>query len=433
MTDARRPNRPDSADPAPVPREAWTGLASAVIGQAAATVAIIGPGFLIPMLTHAGGMSLGQAGLVAAAPTLGVLLTLILWGALADRHGERIVICSGLGLVVAAAAVGWALTAGGGSLLTAGCALIAAGAAAASVNTATGRVVVGWFPRRRRGLAMGIRQMSQPLGVALAAVTVPPIADAFGLPGFFAFAGGCALFACLTCLLGIVDPPRAAEPVPVAAGEPAEAGSSAAAGAPGPAAPVRPANPYRADSFLTRIHAVSALLVIPQSALATYGLVWLIAGVGMGAAAAGVVVGAAQLVGAFGRVAMGWVSDAAPTRVGVLRLTAVAAAAAMLAVAGCAVLGWPALAAVVFVIASTISVADNGLAFTSVAEAAGPRWSGRALGVQNTGQFATTTALTPLIGVVIDALGYPGAFAILTLAPVVAVALVPRADVQRVF
>src|SRR5699024_12031482 len=43
--------------------------------------------------------------------------------------------------------------------------------AAASVNSASGRVVMGWFPRHRRGLAMGIRQMSQPLGTSIAAVT----------------------------------------------------------------------------------------------------------------------------------------------------------------------------------------------------------------------------------------------------------------------
>jgi sugar phosphate permease len=39
------------------------------------------------------------------------------------------------------------------------------GAAAASTNAASGRVVAGWFTRSRRGLAMGIRQMAQPLGV----------------------------------------------------------------------------------------------------------------------------------------------------------------------------------------------------------------------------------------------------------------------------
>ena len=47
------------------------------------------------------------------------------------------------------------------------------------------------------------------------------------------------------------------------------------------------------------------------------------------------------------------------------------------------------------VVASTVTVADNGLAFTSVAERAGSYWSGRALGVQNTAQYLTAAAVAP--------------------------------------
>lgn len=43
------------------------------------------------------------------------------------------------------------------------------------------------------------------------------------------------------------------------------------------------------------------------------------------------------------------------------------------------------------VIASVITTADNGLAFTAVAEIAGPYWSGRALGAQNTTQYVAAT------------------------------------------
>ena len=50
------------------------------------------------------------------------------------------------------------------------------------------------------------------------------------------------------------------------------------------------------------------------------------------------------------------------------------------------------------VVASTVTVADNGLAFTSVAERAGSFWSGRALGVQNTAQYLTAAAVAPVAG-----------------------------------
>ena len=38
-----------------------------------------GPAFLIPVLHDRRGLSLAQAGLVAAAPTVGVMLTLVAW------------------------------------------------------------------------------------------------------------------------------------------------------------------------------------------------------------------------------------------------------------------------------------------------------------------------------------------------------------------
>ena len=41
--------------------------------------------------------------------------------------------------------------------------------------------MVGWFPKDRRGLAMGIRQMSQPLGVTIASLTIPTLAANVGI------------------------------------------------------------------------------------------------------------------------------------------------------------------------------------------------------------------------------------------------------------
>ncbi|RAE30180.1 MFS transporter, partial [Burkholderia multivorans] len=129
---------------------------------------------------------------------------------------------------------------------------------------------------------------------------------------------------------------------------------------------------------LWRIHVVSALLVVPQFAFSTYGLIWLIADQGVSAAMAGGIVAAAQLTGALGRLVVGGASDALGTRVGLIRVIAVAACALTAGLALVSLTSLPVIAGIVFVLASTVSVADNGLAFASVAEAAGPRWSGKA-------------------------------------------------------
>ena len=59
------------------------------------------------------------------------------------------------------------------SLVAVSAFLFLGGMAAASSNTASGRLVVGWFAAEKRGLVMGIRQTAQPLGVGLGALVIP--------------------------------------------------------------------------------------------------------------------------------------------------------------------------------------------------------------------------------------------------------------------
>jgi MFS family permease len=107
-----------------------------------------------------------------------------------------------------------------------------------------------------------------------------------------------------------------------------------------------------------------------------------------------------------------------------IRTIALAAAAAMALLALSDWLSSP-VSVAMMVIASVITVSDNGLAFTAIAEIAGPFWSGRALGVQNTSQHLAAAAAAPLFGAVIGVVGYPVAFAACALLPLLAVPVVP--------
>ncbi len=387
-----------------VPAAAWRMLALGVGAQAAGSLFLSTPVFLIPQLHLDRGMPLAQAGLLSAAPSIGMVLTLVAWGAAADRYGERWVIAGGLALTAVFAA-GAAVVPGYAGL---GVLLVLGGAAAASTSAASGRVVIGWFPRSRRGLAMGIRQISQPLGVSVAALTVPTLASRFGLGAPLLLAAALTAVLAAGCAVGIANPPRPAA-------KPAADGG-------------RPFNPYRESLFLTRIHLLSALLVVPQFTLSTFGLIWLITGLHWNVAAAGAVIAGAQFVGALGRIGVGLASDRVGSRTRVLRWVALSGVVVMLALAACGWLHWAVVSAVVLVVASTVSVADNGLSFTSVAEAAGPSWSGKALGIQNTGQFIAAVAVGPGIGALITAVGFPAAFALVALTPLAAIPLVPARD-----
>ncbi|WP_252274824.1 MFS transporter [Nocardioides sp. LMS-CY] len=375
----------------------WTMLATSTGAQAAAAVMVHGPAFLIPTLHRQQGMGLAEAGVVAAAPLIGVMLTLVAWGWVTDRRGERFVLLTGLGSTVVAG-VASALTGGLAPLVVT---LLLAGAAAASTNAASGRVVVGWFPPERRGLAMGIRQMAQPVGVGVAAISIAVVAEAHGVQAaLWVPTVACALAALLVAAT-VVDPPR-----------PARREGAVAA------------NPYRVDSYLTRIHGVSVLLVVPQFLVWTFALVWLVQDRGWSTAAAGVVVAVAQVAGALGRIAAGHLSDVVGARMRPLRCVALVASA-VLALLGLAAALDLAVAVVLMIVATLVTVADNGLAFTAVAERAGPFWTGRALGAQNTAQYLAASAVPPVAGLAIAHLGYAAAFALAALFPLVAAPLVP--------
>jgi len=261
---------------------------------------------------------------------------------------------------------------------------------------------------------MGIRQTAQPVGVAVAALIVPALAQTEGIGASLEVGGALTASVAVASAIWLIDPPRRQASSPLAQ----NAGN-------------RSANPYRGDGYLARIHVLSLLLVLPQFTLSIFGLVWLITALHWSAAAAGAVVAAAQLVGALGRITVGQLSDRVGSRVRVLRWVAVTGVVTMAATAVSGALHTAAIGAGVLIIASTVSVADNGLSFTLVAEAAGTAWSGRALGIQNTGQFIAASAVGPVIGALITALGYAPAFALVALAPLAALPLVPSADRHR--
>ncbi|MDT7577894.1 MAG: hypothetical protein QOH17_4227, partial [Pseudonocardiales bacterium] len=228
----------------------WVVLAIGVLAQTSACAFVYGVPFLVPDLRDALGLSLAAVGTYVAAPTTGLLLTLIAWGAAADRYGERKVMASGL--LLAALAIGALALLPHPGYGVALALLAAGGAAAASVFAANGRMIMGWFPKTERGLAMGIRQTAQPLGVALAGLVLPSLSGRTGAFGAFVVPAALCL---LSALLVIGFAPNPVRP-PRTAGE--ETGS-----------------PYRTP-VLWRLHAASAMLVVPQFAITAFATEYLV-------------------------------------------------------------------------------------------------------------------------------------------------------------
>ena len=367
-------------------RRRWLMLALGIAAQTVACLFVYGVPYLVPVLRATEHLSLAQAGAVVACPTVGLVLALVGWGAAADRFGERLVLSLGLTLSAVALTAGLLVR---GPLSTGGV-FVLAGAAGASVFSASGRVVMGWFGARERGLAMGLRQTSTPLGMGLAALTWPPLAARAGLRGALLFAAVLTGLVALLVTLLVVDPPRSPRPAD-AAGR-----------------PVKPPSPYR-GSGLWRIHGAGALLVWPQFTVGAFGLVFLVEVRHWSATDAGRLMAIGQLLGALGRVGAGRWSDRVGSRLRPMRQLAGVHSRLMVLLAVVAL--WPSPATDPLLVAACgLTASTNGLSFTSIAELAGPAWSGRALGIHNTGQNLTGSLTAPLTGALIGAAGYPWAF-----------------------
>ncbi len=382
----------------------WTMLAVGMLAQVAGTVLASAPVFLISYLSRERGLSLVDAGFLASTSLVGSMLTLVAWGAVVDRIGERLSLTIGLAIVTIA---------GTGAAVSSSYSALAvfwliAGMGAASTNSASGRLVVGWFPPQRRGLAMGIRQTALPLGIGLTAFVVPVTAEHLGLRAALLAPSVLCGVAAVACATLVVDPARPSREAAVESGE------------------LR--NPYRGDRSLLRIHLASMLLVVPQFTVWTYMLVWLIDARGWSTAAAGALVASTQLLGAAGRIGVGWWSDRAGSRLGPMRVVAAGALGTMLALG---LLEDTRLAVTLVVAATVVTVADNGLAFTAVAELGGPFWAGRAMGVHNTGQYLVSALVPPFVGALVIDRGYAFAFAAVALFPLVAIPLVPVRGERR--
>lgn len=376
----------------------WSIMLISLWVTASSFLFINGIAFLIPALEAKRGIPLTEASLLASMPSWGMVVTLIGWGYVLDRVGERLVLT--LGSALTAAATYAAATAD--SMLLIGAYLFLGGMAAASCNTAGGRLVSAWFPPHLRGLAMGIRQTAQPLGIALGALAMPELAE-HGLRAGLMFPAFACSVAAVASAIGIVDPPRKSRQV---------------------ATEQELASPYRGPLVLWRIHAVAGLLMMPQTVTVTFMLVWLMRHHGWSIAEAGGVVTLSQFIGALGRIAVGRWSDRVGSRMRPLRIVAIAATLALLLLTLADDGDWG-FEVPVMIAVSVIAVLDNGLEATAITEFAGAFWSGRALGIQNTTQRLVAAAGAPLFGVLIDAARYPTAWALCGLFPLAAVPLVP--------
>jgi MFS family permease len=349
---------------------------------------------LAPQIRHAYDLDLVQVGFVLDSVWIGGLLTLLPWGLLADRIGERLVLATGLGLcgaalvaVVETGAFAWLLVLLG-----------LAGAAGASVNAASGRAVMYWFPTAERGLALGVRQTAIPVGGFVSALVLP----ALGLRNGLLFLAGLCVAGAIFGAVVIHDPAGSEDVL-----EPRRIGETLR------------------DGRLWLLCSGSGLYLVAQLAITGFVVLFLYDERGFSRTHAALVLAGVQVLAAAMRISAGRWSDVVGSRVRPLRLVGIGSCATLALVAVLLDAPAPLLVATI-IVAGGVAMSWNGLSFTAAAEIAGRARSGAALGMQQTALAGTGAVLPPVFAAVVSATSWRVAFALAAAFPLAGVQLLRR-------
>lgn len=379
----------------------FLGLATAV--QAAVSMVRLGVPAVMPLLKQELALDSVQVGLTSSVLNGGAALAGIPSGRVVDRVGERLVI--GYGAIACGAAVLGVLAAPSfGPML--GVLLVTGFLSAVSVP-AGGVLVSRWFSRHERGTAMGIRQTGVPLGGALAALLLPPLALAAGWRPALGAAGLSAVLIGILALFWYRDATdvRASVELPT----------------PG------------LRALLAR-RSILALTLFAftfggaQWCLLTYLVLHLTESLGADVLWASSLLALTQIAGVAGRVGWGLVSDRLldgrrTPALGLIGLIAIGTTVA-LALASDQTPGWL-IALEVTVLGATL-LGWNGLPHILAPELAGPRQAGLAVGIINSAGFVGVIILPPLFGSLVETtLGYRGAWLALPIVLLVGLAGLP--------
>ena len=386
----------------------WAILALIMAAQTMANVGPLGIPSIAPLIREDLGLSMAQAGSFISAYYIGPSLISLPAGWMADRWGVRPSMVGGQALI----AIGLVTVAGSHAFAPLVVLMIIAGAGYGILNPTTTKAGISWFPRRQRGTVTGLKQVGLPLGGALGALLMPPLALRVGWRGAVALAASIvALLAVITWLL-YREPP-----------EPEQG-----AGSPRPVALRR----VLASRDLWLVSASTFTFAGMQTVWMGFLVLYLAEVVRMPLISASRFLVMAQVTGAFGRVAFGVLSDRVfgGRRRIVLVIAGLGSAACSLAMAGTGPgTSWWLLAALALAF-GFVGIGWNGVQHTLMAELAGARSAGTAVGLGLAVSSLGVTLGPPIFGWCVERVGsYRGPW--IGLAGLMLVALAVLATVRE--
>ncbi|MBI2525144.1 MAG: MFS transporter [Candidatus Rokubacteria bacterium] len=384
----------------------WAILALITGAQTMANVGPLGIPAIAPLIRDSLGLSMTQAGSFLSAYYVGAALMSLPAGWMGDRWGVLFTMAGGQALI----ALGLFAVSGSGSFPVLIALMILAGAGYGMLNPTTAKAVMSWFPRRQRATVVGLKQVGLPFGGAVGALLMPPLALGLGWrPAVALSASLVALLAGLTWL-GYRDPPRSELE-----------------------APVRQEGSLRAvlrNRDLWLVATATLVFAGMQTVWMAFLVLYLQEKVRVPLVTAARYLVMAQVTGMAGRVAFGLLSDRllGGRRRIVLVIAGIGSTVCsfVMATTGPDTGGW--LLAPLALCFGFFGIGWNGVQHTLMAELAGPRAAGTAVGLGLAISSLGVSVWPPLFGLLVErvgdftvpwtALGLSMAFALCLLVPV---------------
>ncbi|OGK81688.1 MAG: hypothetical protein A2X50_06740 [Candidatus Rokubacteria bacterium GWF2_70_14] len=361
----------------------WAILALIMGAQTMANVGPLGIPAIAPLIRDSLGLSMTQAGSFLSAYYVGAALMSLPAGWMADRWGVASTMVAGQAVI----ALGLFTVSGSGSFAALIAIMILAGTGYGMLNPTTAKAVISWFPRRQRATVVGLKQVGLPLGGAVGALLMPPLALWMGWRVAVALSAGLiGLLAGLTWLC-YRDPPRSELE-----------------------APARQEGSMRAvlrNRDLWLVSTTTLVFAGMQTVWMAFLVLYLQETVRVPLVTAAGYLVMAQVTGMIGRVAFGLLSDRhfGGRRRIVLVIAGVGSTVCSLLMAATGPGTSARLLAPLALCFGFFGIGWNGVQHTLMAELAGPRAAGTALGLGLAVSSLGVSVWPPLFGLLVERAG----------------------------
>jgi predicted MFS family arabinose efflux permease len=338
----------------------WAILALIVLVQTVANIGPLGVPAVAPLIRAELGLTLTEAGSFLSAYYIGPIALSLFAGMLADRWGTAKTLVLGQTIIAA----GLLAASGAHSYAPFIAAMIVAGIGYGTLNPASTTAAMSWFPPRQRATVIGLKQVGLPFGGMLGAALVPALAVPIGWR-YAVAAAALAIAACAAAsALVYRDPP---------------AGAHAAS-------PVGARHALRGvlrNRDLWLVATATLVFAAMQTVWMAFLTLYLESVAGLPLLAASRYLAVAQGGGVLGRIAFGVLSDRAfgGRRRPPLAIAGCGSALCSLAIAATGPGTSPLLLGVLTAVFGFAGIGWNGVQHTLMAELAGARAAGTAVGL----------------------------------------------------